>query len=117
MASLFAPPPEPTGTGARVKCSYRGRSKATVWPWSPAQRVTLLLLACVVVLGCASHWNGSIGAVLAKSNRDGRLYLRDAPPDMSAAKAGMQRGDEVTAIDAKPVLGMSPNDVHGALAG
>jgi C-terminal processing protease CtpA/Prc len=46
-----------------------------------------------------------------------RLYLRDAPPDMSAAKAGMQRGDEVTAIDAKPVLGMSPNDVHGALAG
>lgn len=79
--------------------------------------MTLLLIMCAVVLGCASRWGGSIGAVLAKSNQDGRLYLREAPPDMGAAKAGMQPGDEVTAIDARPALAMSPIDIHRALAG
>lgn len=100
-----------------MKCSYRGRSKATVWPQSASVLPILLLTAGLAVMGCASRWGGSIGAVLGKNQRDGRLYVRDAPEDMGAAKAGVQRGDEVTAIDGKPVLGMSPNDVHNALSG
>jgi carboxyl-terminal processing protease len=55
--------------------------------------------------------------LLAKNNSDGRVYLRDAPADMGAAKAGMHPGDELTAIDGKAVLGMSPSDIHRALAG
>jgi C-terminal processing protease CtpA/Prc len=90
-----------------MESNYPGRSKATVWPW----------IGCLVLLGCASPWGGSIGAVLAKSHRDGRLYVRDAPPDMGAAKAGIQPGDEVTAVNGKPVLDMSPEDIHKALIG
>ena len=90
-----------------MKSSYPGRSKATVWPW----------VGCLLLLGCASPWGGSIGAVLAKSHNDGRLYVREAPPDMGAAKAGVQPGDEVIAVDGKPVLEMSPDDIHKALIG
>jgi S1-C subfamily serine protease len=100
-----------------MKSSYLGRSNATVWPRPPPPRAALLLVACLFVVGCAPHWSGSIGAVLAQSHRDGRLYVREAPPDMGAAKAGVQPDDEVTAIDGKLVLGMSPNDVHNAVSG
>lgn len=104
-----------------MKSSYPGRSKATVWPRSTSPPGKLLLIVaiagCFVLLSCASRWSGSIGAVLAKNNQDGRLYVRDAPPDMGAAKAGVQSGDEVTAIDGKPVLGMAADDIHRALSG
>jgi carboxyl-terminal processing protease len=58
-----------------------------------------------------------VGAVLGKNNHDGRLYVREAPADMGAAKAGVQPGDEVTAIDGHPVSALSPDEVHKALAG
>ena len=80
-----------------------------------------LLLSLAALLsssaGCASKWNGSVGAVLAKNNHDGRLYVREAPEDMTAAKAGVRPGDEVTAIDGKPVHDLTPDEVHKALAG
>ena len=58
-----------------------------------------------------------MGAVLGKNNRDGRLYVREVPPDMGAAKVGLQAGDEVTGIDGKAVSSMTPDEVHVALAG
>jgi C-terminal processing protease CtpA/Prc len=76
-----------------------------------------LLLFAVLGLACASRWNGSVGAVLGKNNHDGRLFVREAPPEMGAAKAGVQPGDEVTAIDGKPVSQLTADDVHKALAG
>ncbi len=36
---------------------------------------------------------------------------------MGAAKAGVEQGDEVTAIDGKEVSAMTPDEVHQALAG
>jgi carboxyl-terminal processing protease len=36
---------------------------------------------------------------------------------MGAAKAGVQPGDEVTAINDKPVAQLTPDEVHKALAG
>ncbi len=71
-------------------------------------------LGCV---GCGSSWKGSVGAVLGKDNADGRLYVREVPPDMAAAKAGIREGDELIAIDGVAVRAMSPDDVHKALAG
>jgi C-terminal processing protease CtpA/Prc len=76
-----------------------------------------ILGACLASFSCAARWSGSIGAVLGKDNRDGRVYVREAPRDMGAAKAGVELGDEVTAIDGKPVPGMSPEDIHKALSG
>lgn len=58
-----------------------------------------------------------MGAVLGKNNQDGRLYVREVPADMGAAKVGIQAGDEVTAIDGKAVSSMTPDEVHAALAG
>jgi carboxyl-terminal processing protease len=72
-----------------------------------------LLLAAA----CAQRWSGSVGAYLGKNNKDGRLYVREVPPDMGAAKVGIQAGDEVTAIDGKAVSSMTPDEVHAALAG
>lgn len=55
--------------------------------------------------------------MLGKSNHDGRLYVREAPPDMSAAKAGVHTGDEVTAIDGVLVASLTAEGVHNALTG
>jgi S1-C subfamily serine protease len=74
------------------------------------------LLLLTGLAACAT-WTGSVGAVLAKDNTDGRLYVRDAPAGMGAAKAGLATGDEVVAIDEKPVVKMTPPEVHEALSG
>jgi C-terminal processing protease CtpA/Prc len=76
--------------------------------------VAALGLGCV---GCGSSWKGSVGALLGKDNTDGRVYVREAPPDMAASKAGVKEGDELLAVDGAPVRAMSPDDIHKALAG
>lgn len=70
-------------------------------------------LAC----GSSSAWRGSVGAMLGKNHDTGRVYVREVPSDMPAARAGLRPGDEIVAIDGKPVLAMSPDEVHRALAG
>jgi predicted metalloprotease with PDZ domain len=79
-------------------------------------RVILVAAVALLVAGCAT-WTGSVGAVLAKSNADGRVFVRDVPPGMGAARAGIAVGDEVVAIEGKPVVKMTPEEVHEALAG
>ncbi len=75
-------------------------------------------LVLVVVIGCAStDWTGSVGAVFGRDNHDGRVFVREAPSDMSAARAGLKLDDELVAIDGRPVRGMSSDEVHAALAG
>jgi S1-C subfamily serine protease len=66
---------------------------------------------------CSTTWTGSVGAVLGKDNANGRLFVRDAPAGMGAARAGLQVGDEVVAIDGRPVATMTPAEVHEALSG
>jgi C-terminal processing protease CtpA/Prc len=82
---------------------------ATLWP--------ALLVPFLLVLGCSSKWTGSVGAVLGKGNQDGRVFVRDVPADMPAYKAGIRQGDELIAIDGKPVGPMSPEQVHQLLQG
>ena len=89
--------------------------KAT--PWICFGVSLFLALFVLAVTGCGSSWKGSIGAVLGKDNRNGRVYVRDAPPEMAASRAGLEVDDEVLAIDGKAVLGMSPDEVHQALFG
>jgi S1-C subfamily serine protease len=108
--------------GNCMECSYLRRRSATVWPALPttllgSSKRLAVLLFFLSLLACASKWSGSVGAVLGKNNHDGRLYVRDAPSDMGAAKAGVQPGDEVTAIDGQAVLTLSSDDIHKALAG
>ncbi len=77
--------------------------------------VTFGVLA-VTITGCAAG-TGSVGAMLGKDNHTGKLFVREVPPAMAAAKAGLRDGDEVIAIDTIPVGEMSPQEVHQRLSG
>jgi C-terminal processing protease CtpA/Prc len=76
--------------------------------------------ACVPALafsGCAGPAEGWIGAALGKDNKTGQLFVREVPPGMAAAYAGLRDDDEVIAIDGAPVADMSPAEVHRRLSG
>jgi S1-C subfamily serine protease len=113
----------------RRESSEQRRGSATVTntvhrPTSPHPvfrviRLTLALALAILVAvggGCAT-WTGSVGAVLAKDNATGRVFVRDVPPGMGAARAGLAAGDELVAIEGKPVVKMTPEEIHEALAG
>ena len=110
-----------------MKSNYLSYSNATAWfrrslgSRLAARAISLLLFLVLAgsgaVIGCASTWTGSVGAVLGKGKIDGRVFVRDAPPDMAAAKAGVRIGDELVAVDGTPVVAMSPADMHRVLAG
>jgi C-terminal processing protease CtpA/Prc len=96
------------------KCSERRKGRE-----GPCFVATLLALALVAILagiaGCAS--TGSVGAVLGKDVHTGRLFVREVPPGMAAALAGLRDGDEIVAIDGEPVGDMPPLEVHKRLEG
>jgi S1-C subfamily serine protease len=91
-------------------------------PSSPALLflVSLLFLAPLALipsLAACEAPRGTIGAVIAQDGDSGRLYVRDVPPDLAAAKAGVQRGDEILLIDGLDVRAMNAHQIHVALSG
>jgi C-terminal processing protease CtpA/Prc len=78
-----------------------------------ATRGTVLALALSVA--CAGS-TGTIGAVLGQ-RPDGRLFIREVPPHLAAARAGVRAGDEVLLIDGRDVRAMSVREVHHLLEG
>lgn len=60
---------------------------------------------------------GSIGAMLSKTNDDGRVWVRFVPRDMEAAKAGLEPDDEVLLVDGLDARKMNPEQLHQALIG
>jgi C-terminal processing protease CtpA/Prc len=99
-----------------MECSYRQGMKATTWIAWLAVRV---LLAPLLTWGvaCGGSWTGSVGAVLGKDNKDGRVFVREAPSDMPAARAGVQIDDEVVSVDGRTARELSPEELHQALSG
>jgi C-terminal processing protease CtpA/Prc len=99
------------------------RTIAPEWPVRSAWQRTLqrapaaLLLALFVSLAACEAPRGTIGAVIAQDDQSGRLFVRDAPPGLAAAKAGVKRGDEILLIDGLDVRAMDPHQIHAALAG
>jgi C-terminal processing protease CtpA/Prc len=79
--------------------------------------LVVVLLVGAAALGCASSWKGSVGAVLGKDNRSGRIFVREAPPGLPADRAGIRVDDEIVAIEDAPVQKMSPEEVHAKLSG
>jgi C-terminal processing protease CtpA/Prc len=76
--------------------------------------LSLLLLA---TLAACEAPRGTIGAVIAQDDPSGRLFVRDAPPGLAAAKAGVQAGDEILLIDGLDVRAMNAHQIHVALSG
>jgi C-terminal processing protease CtpA/Prc len=104
---------EPKSRALR-KSSDLARILATAYVWGGLLLLSMWLL---VGGGCGSSWKGSVGAVFGKDNRTGRVFVREVPADMAAARAGVQADDELLAIDGSPVVTMSAAEVHEKLAG
>jgi C-terminal processing protease CtpA/Prc len=101
-----------------VKCTERRkRREASSFVASLlAVFASFVVLMCATVMGCAAA-TGSVGAMLGKDDHNGRLFVREVPPGMAAASAGLRDGDEVISIDDVPVGDMSPGEVHQRLEG
>jgi C-terminal processing protease CtpA/Prc len=67
-------------------------------------------------LTCCAASRGTIGAVIGQSG-DGRLFLRDVPDQLAAARAGLRSDDEILLIDGMDVRNMSSEQVHRMLSG
>jgi C-terminal processing protease CtpA/Prc len=80
------------------------------------RRLPQLVAVLMLTAGCAAR-TGSIGAVLGQSGADGRVTVRQAPPEHAAARAGIRAGDEILLIDGRDVRAMSPDAIHQALEG
>ncbi|PKN49145.1 MAG: hypothetical protein CVU63_02960 [Deltaproteobacteria bacterium HGW-Deltaproteobacteria-20] len=77
-------------------------------------RILPLLLPLLLACGPSA---GSIGAVLSKHNATGQVTIREVPPNMEAASAGLQPGDRILLIDGRDVRPMNAEQVHEALVG
>jgi carboxyl-terminal processing protease len=70
----------------------------------------------LLAFGCAPS-TGSIGAVLVQSHPDGKVTVRDTPPGLPAAQAGIVPGDEILFIEGRDVRAMSADAIHLMLEG
>lgn len=59
---------------------------------------------------------GSIG-VLARREVTGRVVVVEVPPGGAGARAGLETGDEILAVDGVAVAGMSKEDFQRAVRG
>lgn len=76
----------------------------------------LFLLFCALLSDCAAR-KGTIGALIAEDEQTGRLFVREVPPGLAAARANLKPGDEILFIDGLDVRPMDPKQIHAALVG
>jgi carboxyl-terminal processing protease len=83
-------------------------------------RLVEALLALALSLGSSacgtSGMPGSIG-VIAVREATGRIVITEVPEGGAGAQAGLEKGDEILAIDGVAVAGMTVNDFHHAVRG
>jgi len=70
----------------------------------------------VTVLAHCGPSKGTIGAVLSRGP-DGRLFVREVPEGLAAAKGGVAPGDEILLIDGRDARALGPKGLHEALSG
>ena len=73
------------------------------------------LSAGLLLVACASQ-RGTIGAVLGQS-ADGKLTVREVPPKLGAAKAGLKPGDQILLIDGIDVRTLDERGLQEQLTG
>ena len=68
-----------------------------------------------VLCGCAAEV-GTIGALLGQKP-DGRLFVRETPRGLAAARDGLVPGDEILLVEGKDVRQMGEQELYRALSG
>lgn len=77
----------------------------------------LLCVAGVALLADCLPQKGTIGAVIAQDDESGRLFLREVPPGLAAARADLKAGDEILLIDGQDVRFMDAKQINAVLVG
>jgi C-terminal processing protease CtpA/Prc len=91
---------------ARIFRLFRGVRLPAPWAIAAA---TLALAAC-------APQRGTIGAVLGQ-RKDGRLFVREVPEGLAAARSGLSPGDEILLVDGKDVRSLPEGELHRVLSG
>ena len=73
-------------------------------------------LSLAGALGAAAPSAAPLAPLLAQTPEQ-QLVLREVPPQLAAARAGLQPGDEILLIDGRDVRELDERGVHQALAG
>ena len=60
---------------------------------------------------------GSVGAVLGRENDTRSLYVREVPPGLGAAAAGLLPGDQIVMIEGFFVRDLDTKTIHDKLRG
>lgn len=79
-----------------------------------------VVVATSLALACASSGSGmpaSIGVVARREPSSGRVVIVDVPDGSAGAKAGLEPGDEIVAVDGVSVAKLSADDFHRAVRG
>lgn len=82
----------------------------------PRDAHTLCLLLFALGASACAAPVGTVGALIGQ-RPDGRLVIREAPPNLAAANSGLRAGDQILLIDGRDVRVLRSADVHQALAG
>lgn len=79
----------------------------------------LLALAIVLsLLGCGGGSSpGSVGAVFGRDNDTRSLYVREVPPGLAAAEAGLLPGDQIVMIEGFYVRDLDAKAIRDKLRG
>lgn len=93
--------------GASVERGYGGQVASRAW-------IAAVLLTAAA---CGEASVGSVGAVFGRDNDTHALHVRDVPPGLSAAQAGLLPGDEILMIDGVYVRDLASSDVRARLRG
>jgi S1-C subfamily serine protease len=72
----------------------------------------LLLFACG-----GGGFAGSIGVIARREAATGRVIVVDVPSGGAGARAGLEIGDEIIAVDGRMVANMSNDDFRAAVRG
>lgn len=78
--------------------------------------ITLMLSVVFVLTAACTPNQGTIGALLGQQ-QDGRLFVREVPPQLAAERAGLRAGDEILLVDGRDVRDMTAKQLHEQLSG
>ena len=88
-----------------------------------AATIALVVLSsyasCVsAIVGCGGGaWSGSIGVRARRDPESGVVVVTDVPAGLGGARAGLEAGDRILAVDGVPVAQMSVDGFHRAVRG